>query len=185
MNRFTRWCLSGFAIAAALAAVPTLPGVAQTGQGLTLFGGADPDLRLPYRIQYNTPRNTRTRLFLRVPSDHVDRAISDITISYPEAFEEYSGRFNVDEIKVHLGRDDRGQELAVDEVVWDTEANQVDIYFVEDIPADTTFTVVMSRTRNPNRPLMQYWTLRAQSPGDALSFPVGVWNLSLAYETNR
>ncbi|MEO0456222.1 MAG: DUF2808 domain-containing protein [Cyanobacteria bacterium P01_A01_bin.114] len=186
-KRFARWCISGLAIAATFAALPALPGGAQTGEGLTIWGGVDAERRLPYRLFNNEPRSTRAHYFLRVPSNRVDRALTDLRIIYPDAFNEYNGRFSLDEddIKVHLGRSDRGEEVGIDEVVWTPEANQLDIYLLEQIPEDTYFTVVLRHVRNPDRALQQPFGLYAPSPGAPLNTIVGIWNLSLGYDDGR
>jgi len=182
VSQFTRWCVSAVAIATALAALPTLPSTAQTREGVTIFGGVDPEFRLPYRLFNNTRRNRRAHYFLRVPSSRVDRALSDLRIVYPDTFSEYNGQFDVDKIKVYRGRNDRGEEIPIDEVVWTPEANQLDIYLLEQIPADTYFTVTMRNVRNPDRTLQIPFNLYAPSPGAPLNQLVGIWNLTLGYE---
>lgn len=187
VKRFARWCVSGLAIALTLAALPALPGTAQTREGLTIWGGVDTERRLPYRLFNNEPRSTRAHYHLRVPADHVDRALSDLQIIYPDAFNEYNGRFNLedDNIRVYRGRNDRGEEIEIDEVVWTPEANRLDIYLLEQIPQDTYFTVVLRHVRNPDRALQQPFGLYAPSPGAPLNTIVGIWNLSLGYEDGR
>ena len=182
VSRFTRWCVSAVAIATALVALPTLPGDAQTREGITIWGGVDAEYRLPYRLFNNTRRNRRAHYFLRVPSNRVDRALSDLRIVYHDAFNEYNGRFDVENIKVYRGRNDRGEEISVDEVVSTPEANQIDIYLLEQIPADTYFTVTMRNVRNPDRTLQIPFSLYAPSPGAPLNQLVGIWNLTLGYE---
>ncbi len=172
--------LSGAAIATTLTALPVQPGVAQTNQGITLFGGVDSEFRLPYTLRNNEPRSTRAAYYLRVPGDRIERATSHLRISYPEAFTNRSGAFDTDQITVRRGRGSGGREIAVDEVVWTPEASQLDIYLTEDIPADTSFVIAMEGIRNPNRFGMHRFNLQAESRGDVLPRYLGTWELLVA-----
>ena len=172
--------LSGAAIATILTALPVQPGVAQTNQGLTLFGGVDSEFRLPYTLRNNQPRSTRAAYYLRVPGDRIERAASQLRISYPEAFTNRSGAFDIDQITVRRGRGSGGREIPVDEVVWTPESSQLDIYLTEDIPADTSFVIAMEGIRNPNRFGMHRFNLQAESRGDVLPRYLGTWELLVA-----
>ena len=174
--------LSGAAIATTLSTLPVQPGMAQTGQGLTIFGGVDSEFRLPYTLRNNSPRNTRAHYFLRVPGTRMERAVSKLRISYPEAFTNRSGSFDTDRIEVRRGRGTGGREIEVDEVVWIPESSQLEIYMAEDIPADTSFVIAMSGIRNPNRFGMHRFNLQAESRGEVLPRYVGTWELLVAEE---
>ncbi|MEL6471721.1 MAG: DUF2808 domain-containing protein [Cyanobacteria bacterium J06623_4] len=172
--------LSGAAIATTLWALPTRPTLAQTNQGLTLFGGVDSEYRLPYTLRNNEPRSTRAHYFLRVPGTRMDRAASALRITYPEAFTNRRGAFDTDQIQVRRGRGSGGREIPVDEVVWVPEASQLEIYMAEDIPADTSFVITMSDVRNPDRFGMHRFNLQAESRGDVLPRYLGTWELLVA-----
>ena len=174
--------LSGAAIATTLSALPIQPGVAQTGQGLTIFGGVDSEFRLPYTLRNNSPRNRRAHFFLRVPGTRMERAVSTLRISYPEAFTNRRGSFDTDRIEVRRGRGTGGRDIEVDEVVWIPESSQLEIYMAEDIPADTSFVIAMSGIRNPNRFGMHRFNLQAESRGDVLPRYIGTWELLVAEE---
>jgi hypothetical protein len=176
--------LSAIALTMGMQAAPIGAQTEGTGGGLTLWGGVDADFRLPYQLQYNTRRSPRTRMVLRVPGDKVERAVSQLIITYPEAFTNYSGSFNVDSIEVRRGRGTNGALIPVDEVVWTPENQSLNIYLLDDIPADTTFTIVASDVRNPNRALMSRFNLQMQYRGDVLPVYGGTWELLLAYEDN-
>ncbi|MEL6555692.1 MAG: DUF2808 domain-containing protein [Cyanobacteria bacterium J06621_11] len=171
--------LSGAAIATTLSVLPAQPSVAQTNQGMTLFGGVDSDFRLPYTLRNNQPRSTRAHYYLRVPGNQMETAASKLRISYPEAFTNRRGRFDTDEIEVRRGRGTGGSEIAVEEVVWVPESNQIEIYLEEDIPADTSFVVSM-KVRNPNRFGMHRFNLQVEARGDVLPRYVGTWELLVA-----
>ena len=117
--------LSGAAIATSVVALPTAPSIAQTNQGITLFGGVDSEYRLPYTLRNNEPRSTRAAYFLRVPSNRMERAATSLRITYPEAFTERSGAFDPDKIEVRRGRGTGGREIPIREVIWDEEAGQM------------------------------------------------------------
>ncbi|MEL6856000.1 MAG: DUF2808 domain-containing protein [Cyanobacteria bacterium J06607_13] len=172
--------LSGAAIATTLWALPIRPTLAQTNQGLTLFGGVDSEYRLPYTLRNNEPRSTRAHYFLRVPGSRMDRAASALRITYPEAFTNRRGAFDTDQIQVRRGRGTGGREIPVDEVVWVPEAGQLEIYMAEDIPADTSFVITMSDVRNPDRFGMHRFNLQAESRGDVLPRYLGTWELLVA-----
>ena len=172
--------LSGAAIATTAIALPTAPSIAQTNQGVTLFGGVDSEYRLPYTLRNNQPRSSRAAYYLRVPGTRMDRAASSLRITYPEAFTNRSGSFDTNQIQVRRGRGTGGREIAVQEVVWNEEAGQIDIYLDEIIPADTSFVVAMTGIRNPNRFGMHRFNLQAETAGDVLPRYLGTWELLVA-----
>ena len=172
--------LSGAAIATTLSILPATPVSAQTNQGITIFGGVDSEYRLPYTLRNNQPRSTRARYYLRVPGSRMDRAASSLRITYPDAFTSRSGRFDIDQIKVRRGRGTGGTEIAVEEVTWDADSSQIEIFLAEDIPADTSFVVAMEGIRNPNRFGMHRFNLQAESRGDVLPRYLGTWELLVA-----
>ncbi|MFK8186341.1 MAG: DUF2808 domain-containing protein [Phormidesmis sp.] len=174
--------LSGAAIATTVVALPTAPGIAQTNQGLTLFGGVDSEYRLPYTLRNNEPRSPRAAYFLRVPATRMDRAASSLRITYPDAFTRRRGAFNTDQIEVRRGRGTGGREIPVREVTWNEESGQIDIYLDEVIPADTSFVVAMRGIRNPNRFGMHRFNLQAETTGDVLPRYLGTWELLVAEE---
>jgi len=174
--------LSGAAIATTVATLPTAPSIAQTNQGVTLFGGVDSEYRLPYTLRNNEPRSTRAAYFLRVPGTRMDRAASSLRITYPDAFTKRRGSFDTDQIQVRRGRGTGGREISVQEVVWNEEAGQIDIYLDEIIPADTSFVVAMRGVRNPNRFGMHRFNLQAETTGDVLPRYLGTWELLVAEE---
>jgi len=172
--------LSGVAVGTTLTMLPIQPSVAQTGQGLTIFGGVDSEFRLPYTLRNNSPRNTRAAYFLRVPGTRVEAAVSSLRITYPDAFADRNGSVDPESIKVLRGRGSRGREIPVDEVVWNEESGQIDIYMSEDIPADTSFVIAMTDIRNPDRFGMQRWNLQTESRGDVRARYIGTWELLVA-----
>jgi hypothetical protein len=129
--------LCGATVATALTALPIAPSLAQTNQGINLFGGVESEFRLPYTLRNNQPRSPRAIYHLRVPGDRMERAASHLRISYPEAFTNRSGAFDPDQITVRRGRGTGGAEISVDEVVWTPESSQLDIYLTEAIPIPT------------------------------------------------
>lgn len=177
--------LSGAAIATTIAILPTQAGLAQTNQGLTIFGGVDSEYRLPYTLRNNSPRNIRAAYFLRVPGTRVEAAVSSLRITYPNTFTERNGEFDTDNIKVIRGRGSRGREIPVDEVVWNEENGQIDIYMSEDIPADTSFVIAMTGIRNPDRFGMQRFNLQTESRGDVRARYIGTWELLVAEDMNN
>jgi Protein of unknown function (DUF2808) len=173
----------GLALGATLTVLglAVVPSLAQTTGGFNILGGVDAEYRLSSLIQNNERRDPRARYLLEVRSDKVTQAASQLRITYPDTFTEYRGRFNLDTIEVRRGLNDRGTAVPIDEVVWTQESNTLDIYLQEDIPADTSFTIVLNNVRNPNRSLMQRFNLEAFYRGDVLPTYIGTWELLVAY----
>ncbi len=173
-------CLSGVAIATTLSVMPVTPSIAQTNQGITLFGGVDSEYRLPFTLRNNQPRSPRARYFLRVPGARMATAASALKITYPEAFTTRNGAFDTDQITVRYGRGTGGAEVPLQEVTWDPESSQINIVLAEDIPADTSFVVAMEGIRNPNRFGMHRFNLQTSGRGDVLPRYIGTWELLVA-----
>ncbi len=172
--------LAGAAITATLSVVPALPGLAQTNQGMTIFGGVGSEYRLPYTLNNNQPRSRRAEYYLRVPGNRMASAAAHLRISYPDTFTERRGAFNTDQIKVRRGRGRGDREIPIQEVVWSPESGQIDIYLAEDIPADTSFVIAMTGIRNPDRFQMARFNLQAELRGNVLPSYLGTWELLVA-----
>lgn len=160
-----------FAAAIAGCALTTLPKLTLAQSGITIFGGPQNELR--YRMDYNGVRARPDRYRLRIPAAKMETAVSEFRVTYPEAYTNYGGQFNPDRIDVRVG----GDNLPVEEVIWDRENNRVDIYMVEPVPADTSVELVFSGVRNPRRVGMHFFNALVRAPGDAYPLPryVGTW----------
>lgn len=164
---------SGLAIAGSTA-------IAQTTDGFTIFGGVDSEFRLSYQIDNNKGRSTRARYYLWVSGRKIPREVLELQISYPEAFEEDGGYFTNASIELREGNDRRGATIPIDEVVINSEDNIIEIYPESPIPAQNSFTVVMSRVRNPNSYGNHYFTLDVLYQGGVVSDFVGIWPIEVA-----
>lgn len=160
--------IAGLAIATCLASSLPLVAHAQSGlPGLTIFGG--PEEELGYRFDFGGTRATTDRLRLRVPADKLELGVSEFLITYPES---YQGDFRPNRIDVRVDGDD----LAIDDVVWDEERREIHIYMVEPIPAQTAVEVVMSDLYLPRRSGMHFFEGYIYAPGDvSISRKVGTW----------
>ncbi|NJL86040.1 MAG: DUF2808 domain-containing protein [Leptolyngbyaceae cyanobacterium SM1_1_3] len=181
---------SGLAISGAWSGFFTAPGQAQSGStapGFTIFGGVDPDFRLGYIVDNNTPRNSDARYYLQVDSNKVERGISEIEISYPEAFTRRPNGATLDpeniEIRVNSSRGGRnGETIPIESVTWDRESNRLEIYTQEVIPADTEFVVALLDVRNPRRYGLHSFNLRVLYQGDVVRRYIGTWQVEVAAE---
>ena len=198
LKRLIRLGLVGLAVSATAVAGLIGPTLAQTdiydSDGLTIIGGVEARYRLSYSLANNTRRNSRAHYLMEVKGDKVDAAVSKLIVTIPEAFTRYRGRIDLDRIKVHYGRiDNIGEEIAIDEVLWDDrvfsgaqdlseELDRIDIFLAEDIPANTSFTIEFDRVRNPNRALMQRVNLQVLPRGEELATYVGTWEMLIAYQ---
>ncbi|NER82813.1 MAG: DUF2808 domain-containing protein [Leptolyngbya sp. SIO1D8] len=172
---FGALAVSGLAIAGGTA-------IAQTTEGLTIFGGIDPEYRLSYFIDHNSRRSTRSRYYLRIAGGKVPREVLELQITYPEAFEENGGHFTNANIELREGTGRGGATIAVDEIVFNSDENIIEIYPDEPIPANKSFVVVISEVRNPNRYGNHFFVLDVLYQGGVLRDFVGIWPLEVAAE---
>lgn len=154
-----------------LGAFPTLAW-AQSGPGVTLFGGPERANLLSFFLQ-SGESGRWDRYRLRIPARQLNMAVALISISYPEHFQ---GRFDPDRIEVRIGN----QSIPLEEVIWDAENNFIEIYPEEPIPAGQSLEIVMSNVRNPTFGGMFHFNANVRSPGDVpLLRYVGTWVLSI------
>ena len=198
LKQLKRLGLVGLAMSAAAVMGLNVPTLAQQdiydSDGLNIIGGTEARYRLAYSLDNNTRRNSRANYLLEVKGDKVDYAVSTLIVTIPEAFTRYRGRINLDRIKVHYGRiDNVGEEIAVDEVLWDDrvfsgandlteDLDKIEIILAEDIPANTSFLIEFEKVRNPNRALMQRLNLQVMPRGEELATYIGTWEMLIAYQ---
>ena len=198
LNQLIRLGLVGLAMSAAAVVGVNVPTLAQQdiydSDGLNIIGGVESRYRLNYSLNNNTRRNTRASYRLEVKGDNIDSAVSALVVTVPEAFSRYRGRIDLDSIKVRYGRiDNVGEEIAVDEVLWDDrvfsgandlsdDLDKIEIYLAEDIPASTSFIIDIEKVRNPNRALMQRVNLQVIPRGQDLATYIGTWEMLIAYQ---
>jgi len=169
------FAVSGLAIAGSTA-------IAQTTDGLTIFGGVEAQYRLGYYIDNNERRSTDARYYLRVAGRKIPKDVLELQITYPEEFEEEGGHFDNARVELRDGTGRGGATIPVDEIIVDTEANILEIYPVEAITANSNFVVVLHDVRNPNRYGNHFFLLDALYQGGPLREFVGVWPLEVAAE---
>lgn len=169
------FAVSGLAIAGSTA-------IAQTTDGLTIFGGVEAQYRLGYYIDNNERRSNDARYYLRVAGRKVPKDVLELQITYPEEFEEEGGYFDNARVELRDGTGRGGATIPVDEVIVDTEANILEIYPVEPITANSNFVVVLHDVRNPNRYGNHFFLLDVLYQGGPLREFVGVWPLEIAAE---
>ena len=198
LKQLVRLGLVGLAMSASAVVGLNVPSLAQTdiydSDGLNIIGGVESRYQLSYRLANNTRRNSRANYLMEVRGDKVDAAVSKLIVTIPEAFTRYSGRINMDRIKVHYGRiSNLGDEIVIDEVLWDDrvfsgaqdlseDLDRIEIFLTEDIPANTSFTIEFDRVRNPNRALMQRVNLQVLPRGEELATYIGTWEMLIAYQ---
>ncbi|HIK43899.1 MAG TPA: DUF2808 domain-containing protein [Leptolyngbyaceae cyanobacterium M65_K2018_010] len=152
---------------------------ADSGGGLTIFGGVPAEYRLRYYTDFNTVRSTRARYYLEVARTKVPRDVVILDVEFPESFTENGGRLNLDAIELRQG-DWRGRDrIAIQSINLFEEENRIEIIPAEPIPANTSFVVVMSNIRNPDRYGYHYFNLRMMYQGDVIDQYVGTWPMEL------
>lgn len=167
--------ISGMAIASTTA-------IAQTTDGLTIFGGIDSQYRLGYYIDNNERRSNDARYYLRVAGRKIPREVLELQITYPEEFEEEGGYFSKARIELREGTGRGGATIEVDEVIVDEENNIFEIYLTEPLGPNQNFVIVLHDVRNPNRYGNHYFYLDALYQGGPLREFVGIWPLEVAAE---
>ena len=196
LKNIIRWGVAGLLLSSATFAGFNVPTLAQgyESDGLTLFGGSDPDYRLSYRLLNNTPRNKRTYWELEVPGDQLQAATSALIVTLPESFTRYRGNIDLDEITLRYGRiDSEGESIEIDEVRWDDvvfsgandlseDLDKIEIFLAEDIPADSSITLVFNKVKNPTRALMLRTNLQVFPRGEELATYIGTWEMLDAYD---
>ena len=197
LKQLIRLGLVGLTMSAAAVVGLNVPTLAQTdiynSDGLNIIGGVEARYRLSYRLANNTRRG-EANYQMEVKGDKVDAAVSKLIVTIPEAFSRFRGRIDLDRIKVYYGRiDNLGDEIVVDEVLWDDrvfsgaqdlsdDLDRIEIFLGEDIPANTSFTIEFDEVRNPTRALMQRVNLQVLSRGEELATYVGTWEMLIAYQ---
>lgn len=166
--------ISGLAIAGSTAIAQT------TTEGLTIFGGVDSEFRLSYQIDNNKRRSTRARYYLWVAGRKIPREVLELQISYPEEFEENGGYFTNASIELRDGTGRRGTSIPIEEFVVNSEENIIEIYPEEPIPPNSSFTIVLSDVRNPNRYGNHFFVLDVMYQGGVLRQLVGIWPIEAA-----
>ncbi len=178
--------LSGLATTGLIISAFPPSGLAQFGgggEGITIFGGVDPDYRLAYSTQFNTRRSTRARYYLRVPANKLLNDVVELEIAYPERFTELRGAIDIDNIEVREGRGKGDDAIPLDDIVLDAERSRIVIYPQEPIPADSSLVIVFSKVRNPNRVSIHYFNLKVLFQGDVLRSFVGIWPVETGSES--
>ncbi len=169
----------------AIAGLATVGGaaIAQTTDGFTIFGGVDSEFRLSYFIDNNERRSPDARYYLRVAGRKlISRDILEIQVSYPEKFEENGGYFTNATIELRDGTGRGGADIPIDEIIVNTDDNIIEIYPEEPIPANSSFVIVASDVRNPNRYGNHYFVLDVLYQGGLLREFVGIWPIEASAE---
>lgn len=180
----------------ALQPIPAMAQLNRTCQGFTLFGGVDSEYRLAYCIDNNERRDTRARYYLRVAGRVVTRDVIELEIAYPEAFEEAGGHFDNATIEIREGTGRGGAVIPAETFIEanldeadsaeiggiQTDSNVLTIILEQPIPANSSFVVVISDVRNPNRFGIHNFSLDLMYQGDAFAQFVGIWALDVAAE---
>lgn len=182
--KLKRWFQQGLVglVAASGLTIAGSTAIAQTTEGLTIFGGIDSEYRLGYYIDNNERRSNDARYYLRVSGRKIPREVLELQITYPEEFEEMGGYFTSASVELRDGNGRGGETIPIDEIIINTEENIIEIYPETPIPPNSSFVVVLSDVRNPNRYGNYFFTLDVLYQGGVLREFVGIWPLEVAAE---
>lgn len=171
--------LSALTVAGSLLASLPLSALAQGLPGLTIFSGVDREDQLAYRLDFFGRPGGTDRYRFRIPRDKMETAVSEFFISYPETYE---GTFNPEKARLEVN----GDEVALDEVVWDQENRTIEFYPSEPVPANTRIEFVLSDVHNPRNIGTHYFNASVIAPGDVpLRRYVGTWIVSIGDGSNN
>lgn len=165
--------VSALAVAGCLVVSAPITTLAQGLPGLTIFSGVERENQLGFRLDYNGRPDHWDRYRLRIPKRLMLAPVSEFTVTYPEI---YNGEFDDDNIRLRVNGDD----VAVDEIIWDREAREIQIYPVDVVPPDSRVEIVLSNVRNPRNGGTYYFNALIRSPEDVpLRRYVGTWIISI------
>lgn len=165
---------SGLVAASLLVTGLPVVSVAQSTPGLTIFSGRDRKDQLSYHLDFGGRRGQPDRYRLRIPSQKVNLAVSQININYPDY---YQGEFDPKDVEIVY----QGKTVRPDEVKWNKENFLLEIYLKEPIPAKTGIEVQLSNVQNPDFGGTFYFDCTLISPGDQpLPRFVGTWIISVS-----
>ncbi|HSM84433.1 MAG TPA: DUF2808 domain-containing protein [Nodosilinea sp.] len=173
------------AVAATVGLSTALPQPTQAQNGLTIFGGIEPEYRLGYTIDFNFPRSTNARYYLNIDANKLPREVISMEIDYPGAFSEFGGRFDPNAIELRTGTWRGRDVIATKAIDWIPEEGRIEIIPAEPIPANTDLVVVMSNVRNPRNYGYHYFNLRMMYQGDVIDQYTGTWPMEIASESNH
>lgn len=163
---------SALAVAGLLLTGMSVPTIAQSTSGWTIFGGPQRQYELKYRLQRGKA-DSWDRYWLRIPAKKVDLAILEMRIDYPDY---YRGEFDENAIKVRVN----DEEIALQEVIWDPANRLIEIYPLEPIPANNDVEVVLSNVQNPTFGGMFNFNCKIVTPGGPpLPQYLGTWVVSI------
>lgn len=150
-----------------------MPGQAQGLPGLTIFSGVERENQLSYRLDYFGEPGARDRYRLRIPRRKMEIAVSEFFVDYPDT---YRGEFDPESVRLEVN----GDEVALDEVIWDPENRVISIYPTEPVAANTRVEIVLSNVQNPNRVGTHYFNALVVGAGDVpVRQYLGTWILSI------
>jgi hypothetical protein len=165
--------LFGLAIAGCLVTALPLAATAQSGPGLTLFGGVERKDELNYHLDFGGQSSGWDRYRLRIPANKMKLAVAQFAISYPDY---YKGTFNPKEVEIRV----KGKSVKLQEVKWNKENSLIEIIPVDPVPAGNKVEIVLSDVKNPSFGGMFYFNCQILSPGDVpLLRYLGTWVIGI------
>lgn len=144
-----------------------------TAQGLDIFSGVSPNNRLRYSLDFFGEPRRRDRYRLNIPRSKLPISVAQLTVAYPDYFD---GRFDVEDIVVEV----EGEEVELDEIVWDEINYELLIYPTQPIQANSRVEIIMSNVRNPRDSGFYYFhALVLPSDDIPLQRYVGTWVIGI------
>jgi len=165
--------LSALAIATGLLVSSASALLAQGLPGLVIFSGVERDNILGYRLDFDGVPRRRDRYRLRISGQKLPIAVSQLTVTYPE---NYDGTFDLEDVELRVA----GDEVDISEVRWNEEIQEINIYPVASIPANSRVEIILSNVRNPQRAGLYYFNALVLPTGDIpLRRYVGTWIIGI------
>jgi len=147
--------------------------LAQGLPGLVIFSGVERENQLGYRLDFDGVPRRRDRYRLRIAARKIPVSVSQLTITYPT---NYDGTFSPEDIELRV----QDEEVAISEIRWNEEIQEINIFPVESIPANVPVEIILSNVRNPRNAGMYYFNALALPTGDIpLRRYLGTWIIGI------
>lgn len=151
----------------------SIPTLAQSNPGFTLFGSVPRENQLDYYLDFGGRSDQWDRYRLKIPANKMELGVAQFAISYPDY---YDGKFDPKKIEVRV----KNKAVPLSEVKWDKDGKLIQIFLEEPITAGNSVELVLSNVKNPPFGGIYYFNCQVLTPGDVpLPRYLGTWILSI------
>ncbi|WP_071590736.1 DUF2808 domain-containing protein [Synechococcus sp. PCC 7336] len=148
-----------------------------SGSGFLIQGVPNREEILRYSLDFGGLVRRLDRYRLNIPAQDV--AVAEVQANFDARFD---GTVNPEQVRLEV----EGEPVDIDEVFWSEEFKSLEVVLEEPVAAGQRMKLVLSRTRNPDRP--GFYRIQARVLGteaNPLFRYVGVWVLSIERRSSR